>query len=182
MGIRLLERLRGAQREIHLIISNWALENINRETNFKPQDLYKWADKLYSNQDMAAAIASGSYLTEGMVIAPCSMKTTAGIANGYCDSLIMRAADVTLKEGRKLVIVPRETPLNIVHLENLLKLCRMGVGIMPFMPAFYQQPQSIDDLIEHFLGRILDQLGIHNNNKQRWGENLIQEKPYFGIE
>lgn len=171
MGIRLLEKLRGAQREIHLIISNWALENIKRETNFKPQDLYKWADKLYSNQDMAAAIASGSYLTEGMVIAPCSMKTTAGIANGYCDSLIMRAADVTLKEGRKLVIVPRETPLNIVHLENLLKLCRMGVEIMPFMPAFYHEPQSIDDLIEHFLGRILDQLGIHNNNKQRWGEN-----------
>lgn len=168
LGIRLLDKLKALQIETQLVISSWAAENIKRETNFTLECIYELADKTYCNRDMAAAIASGSFLTDGMVIVPCSMKTAAGIANGYCDSLIMRAADVTLKEGRKLIIVPRETPFNVVHLENLLKLCRMGVGIMPFMPAFYHQPKAIDDLIHHFIGRILDQLSIEHNSNSRW--------------
>ncbi|MFN8391963.1 MAG: flavin prenyltransferase UbiX [Bdellovibrionota bacterium] len=125
---------------------------------------------VHSNRNIGATIASGSYLTEGMIIAPCSMKTLAAVANGYCENLIQRAADVVLKEKRKLIIVPRETPLSAIHLENMLKLARMDVRIVPAMPGFYQKPKTIADLVDNFTLRLADQMGFELAVGKRWGE------------
>jgi 4-hydroxy-3-polyprenylbenzoate decarboxylase len=129
------------------------------------------ASKFYSNDNMAAAISSGSFRTDGMVIIPCSMKTLSSIANGYEDSLISRAAGVCIKESRKLVIVPRETPLSRIHLENMLKLSQTGVIILPAMPGFYYKPRTMDDMIAHIVGKMLDQFGIEHNIFRRWTEH-----------
>jgi 4-hydroxy-3-polyprenylbenzoate decarboxylase len=130
------------------------------------------ADAVYDNSDLGAKTSSGSFLTQGMVVVPCSMKTLSAIAGGFCDSLISRTADVMLKEGRKLVLCPRETPLSAIHLENMLKLSRLGVSMVPPMPAFYNAPKTIDDLIDHQVMKILDQFGLAYEKGKRWnGQN-----------
>ena len=153
--------------EVHLIMSSWAKKNISIETNLKLEDVQKLADYNYNNHDLGAAIASGSFLTAGMIIVPASMKTVAGVAIGYSDSLLNRAADVVIKEQRKLVIVPRETPLSAIHLENLTKLAKLGVQIIPPIPAFYKHPKTIQDLIDHQTMKLLDAFQIRNDG-QRW--------------
>jgi 4-hydroxy-3-polyprenylbenzoate decarboxylase len=171
-GIRLLEALRAASVESHLIISKWGLQTIEHETTYTLQQVRDLAAVFHEQGNMGAAVSSGSFLTEGMVIAPCSMRTLAAIAHGTGDHLVHRAADVILKERRKLVLLARETPLSQVHLENMLKLARMGVTIMPPMPAFYNQPQSIDDMVEHIVARTLDQFGIAADFARRWSGEM----------
>jgi 4-hydroxy-3-polyprenylbenzoate decarboxylase len=169
LGVRLLETLREMPDvETHLILSRWARATIELETERKADDVAKLADYVYSPNDQAAAISSGSFLTDGMIIVPCSMKTLAGIRTGYADDLIGRAADVCLKERRRLLLVPRETPFNDVHLENMLGLSRMGVIIFPPVPAWYNQPVSLDDAINHLVGRMLDQFGLRSPHVRRW--------------
>lgn len=169
-AIDLLQTLRQLKIdvEIHGVVSQWARENLRIETTMGLSDLYDLMDYHYANHDMAATIASGSYLIDAMVIVPASMKTVAGIACGFHDSLIGRAADVTLKEQRKLIIVPRETPLSVIHLENLTKLAKLGAHIIPPIPAFYHPPQSIDELIRQQTTKMLDSLGITYPDAERW--------------
>jgi flavin prenyltransferase len=168
-GIELLHQLRQfPDVQTHLVMSRWARATIHLETGLSARDVADSADVVYSWDDQAAAISSGSFRVEGMVIAPCSMKTLAGIRMGYADGLIARAADVTLKERRRLVLVPRETPLSEVHLDNMLALARMGASIVPPMPAFYNHPASVGDIVAHIVTRILDQFDIESPNAQRW--------------
>lgn len=169
-AIDLLQTLRQLKIdvEIHGVVSQWARENLRIETTMGLSDLYDLMDYHYANHNMAATIASGSYLIDAMVIVPASMKTVAGIACGFHDSLIGRAADVTLKEQRKLIIVPRETPLSVIHLENLTKLAKLGAHIIPPIPAFYHPPQSIDELIRQQTTKMLDSLGITYPDAERW--------------
>jgi 4-hydroxy-3-polyprenylbenzoate decarboxylase len=169
LGVRLLETLREIPDiEVHLILSRWAKATIELETSRTADAVAALADVVYSPSDQAAPVSSGSYVTDGMIIVPCSMKTLAGIRIGYADDLIGRAADVCLKERRKIVLVPRETPLNSVHIENMLELSRMGVVIFPPTPAWYNQPQSLDDAVDHLVGRMLDQFGIRSPKVKRW--------------
>ena len=170
-GVRLLEALKAIDIETHLIMSEWAERILALETDYDPQYVSGLAAVRYENRDLAAPVSSGSFMTAGMVIAPCSMKTLAGIAGGYSQTLLERAADVTIKEGRKLVLMPRETPLSPIHLENMLKLARIGVAIVPPMPAFYIKPQSILELVDHQIGKIIDRLGFQHRLLRRWGEN-----------
>jgi flavin prenyltransferase len=152
LGVRVLEALRELPEvETQLVISRWARTTIELETPYTASEVAKLADVVYRPGDQAAAISSGSYQTDDMVIVPCSMKTAAGIRAGYADGLVGRAADVVLKERRPLLLVPRETPLSEVHLENLLALARMGVTILPLMPAFYNNPATVDDLLDHLV-------------------------------
>ena len=167
-GVRLLEMLQDTDVETHLVISPWGRRTLLHETSYTVDQVQRLADVTYLPNDQGAAISSGSFLTSGMVVAPCSMRTLASIANGHADHLIHRAADVTLKERRKLVLLVRESPLNDIHLENMLKLSRMGVVILPPMPAFYNHPHSIDDVVDHIIMRTLDQFDIHLNLAQRW--------------
>jgi flavin prenyltransferase len=168
-GVELLRRLQqSSDVQTHVVLSRWARATIHLETGLSACDVEELADVVYSSDDQAAAISSGSYRIEGMAIVPCSMKTLAGIRTGYADGLIARAADVTLKERRRLVLVPRETPLSEIHLDNMLALARMGASIVPPMPAFYNQPTSIDDIVDHIVTRILDQFGIESPTAKRW--------------
>jgi 4-hydroxy-3-polyprenylbenzoate decarboxylase len=167
-GIRLLERLQDLPVETHLIITRWARVTIDQETDYSFRDVKALADVTYSDDDQAAAISSGSFLTRGMVIAPCSVKTLSAIANGFANNLVSRAADVMLKEKRRLVLVVRETPLHSIHLRNMLTLSEMGVTIAPPVPAFYGQPQDIDDLVDHTVLRILDQFEFNVESTSRW--------------
>ena len=168
-AVRLLQALQATETEVHLILSMWAKETLRLETSYTEADLHALAARSYEASDLAAPLSSGSYLHQGMVVIPCSMKTMAAIAHGYDDNLIARAADVTIKEGRSLIVVPRETPINASHLENMQALSRMGVVIMPPMPAFYSHPRTIDDLINQFIGRVLDRLGVQHDLAERWG-------------
>ncbi len=168
LGIRVLEALKEAGVERHLVASKWARQTIEHETTRSYEDVCALADVVYSPGDMGATISSGSYETEGMIIAPCSMRSLAAIAHGQGDTLVHRAADVVLKERRKLVLVVRETPLNDIHLENMLKLSRMGVTILPPMLAFYFHPKSLDDVIDHVVARILDQFSVPVDFAKRW--------------
>jgi flavin prenyltransferase len=170
-GIKTLEVLRDLKQESHLIISEWGKRNVIIETEKSIEYVKSLASKIYSNDNMAAAISSGSFRIDGMVVIPCSMKTLSSIANGYDDNLISRAAGVCIKESRKLVIVPRETPLSKIHLENMLKLSQIGVIILPAMPAFYHKPKTMDDMISHIVGKMLDQFGIEHNIFRRWSEH-----------
>ncbi|VFJ13056.1 putative UbiX-like flavin prenyltransferase [Candidatus Nitrosocosmicus franklandus] len=170
-GIRFLQALSNLGIETHLVLSKWAKKNIQIETDEVIDEILKIVSYSYDETDMSAAISSGSYKTNGMVIIPCSMKTMSSIANGYDDNLISRAASVTIKENRKLVIVPRETPLSTIHLSNMLRLSENGVIILPAMPGFYHKPKTIDDLISHIIGKTLDQFGINNNVFNRWDPN-----------
>jgi 4-hydroxy-3-polyprenylbenzoate decarboxylase len=167
-GIRLLEVLRETDVETHLVMSKWAQQTLEHETDRNVADVRDLADHAYAPGDMAAAISSGSFETMGMAIVPCSMRTLGAVAHGYGDTLVHRAADVVLKERRKLVIVPRETPLGEVHLENMLKLTRMGAVVLPPMPAFYNHPQSIGDIVDHLVARLCDQFGIATDLSERW--------------
>jgi len=167
-GARLLEILQGSDVETHLIVSKWGGRTLVEETAYTVEELDRLASCSYSPNDQGAAVSSGSFLSDGMVIAPCSMRTLAAIANGQGEHLVHRAADVILKERRKLVLLVRETPLHEIHLENMLKLARMGVVIFPPVPAFYQRPQCIDDLVNQTVMRVLDQFGIHRDLVPRW--------------
>src|SRR5258708_10991527 len=173
-GIRLLEALREASVETHVVLSKWAQATITLETSLRVIDVKALATHVYPVDNQAAAIASGSFLVDGMIIAPCSMKTLASIRVGLSDNLLTRAADVMIKERRKLVLVLRETPLNEIHLDNMLSLARMGVVILPPMPAFFHLPQSIDDIVSHTIARILDQFGIEHHLSQRWGDRDLE--------
>ena len=171
-GVRLLELLRKAAVETHLVISPWGRRTLVHETTFTVDHVQRLASVTYAANDQGAAISSGSFVTMGMAVVPCSMRTLAAVAHGLGDNLIHRAADVVLKERRKLLLAPREAPLSDIHLENMLKLSRMGVIICPPMPAFYQRPTSIDDIVNHNVVRMLDQFGIRLDAQGRWGEEL----------
>jgi 4-hydroxy-3-polyprenylbenzoate decarboxylase len=169
-GKRLLEVLQNKKIETHLVISQAAKKIINHELGTSEKSLEKLANHVYEVNDWNSPIVSGSFKTDGMVIVPCSMKTVAGIANGFAVNVILRAADVMLKEKRKLVLVPRETPVNIGHLRNMLDLANRGVMIVPAMPAFYYKPKKIEDVVDFVVGRILDLLEIEHNLYKRWQE------------
>lgn len=167
-GIRLLEILKETEIETHLVMSQWAGATIQAETPYTIKDVENLADYHYSVKDLGARISSGSFQVDGMIVAPCSMKTLASIRIGLADNLVTRAADVILKERKKLLLLTREAPLNDIHLENMLSLSRMGVMIFPPMPAFYNHPQTIDDIINHIVYRVVDQFGIHLPEAKRW--------------
>lgn len=185
-GIKLIETLLGMQFTVHLVISNagWRVikEELGWDTTNRDEMLRARFGALPGNlvyhsiADIGASIASGSFLTHGMIVMPCSMGTLSSIATGASDNLMARAADVMLKEGRPLVLVPRETPLHAIHLENMLKLSRLGVRIIPAMPAFYFGPQTIDDLVAFMVGKVLDNLGIEHALFHRWGDHHAEHK------
>ncbi len=167
-GVRLLEVCRDLGIDTELIISKSAETILRLELEKKADELEKLASRVYSPDDLTAPIASGSYKTDGMIIAPCSMKTLGAIASGVSDNLITRAADVTLKQERRLVLVPRETPLNLIHLENMAKLKRAGATILPASPAFYIKPREISDLVDFIVGRILEMFGTEHELYSSW--------------
>ncbi len=167
-GVRLLERLQDLPVETHLIVTRWARVTIEHETEYSFTQGKELADVTYSDDDQAAAVSSGSFLTRGMVIAPCSVKTLSAIATGFAHNLVCRAADVILKEKRPLVLVVRETPLHSIHLRNMLTLSELGVTIAPPAPAFYNRPQDIDDIVDHTVLRILDQFDFGLEAGSRW--------------
>jgi flavin prenyltransferase len=172
LGVRLLEALKDSDFESHLVISNWARRTIEHETPYTVRQVSELATVYHNSNDMAAEISSGSYITEGMVVIPCSMRTLGGIAHSNGENLVHRAADVVLKERRRLVLVVRESPLSELHLENMLKLARMGVTIIPPMPAFYNHPKSISDIVDHIVARVLDQFGISAPFARRWDGHM----------
>jgi 4-hydroxy-3-polyprenylbenzoate decarboxylase len=167
-GVRLLERLRELPVETHLVATRWARVTIEHETGRSYAEVKQLADVVYAEADQAAAISSGSFRTDGMVVAPCSTKTLAAIASGFAHNLVCRAADVALKERRRLVLAVRETPLNAIHLRNMLSLAELGVTIFPPTPAFYNRPQEIDELVDQTVLRILDQFGYELPSASRW--------------
>lgn len=151
-----------------LVLSKGGERTIRMETDFTVEDVSSLADEVYDNSNVGASIASGTFRTEGMIVVPCSMKTVSGIANGYSDTLLLRAADVTIKERRKLLLVARETPLSTIHLKNMLTLSQMGVIIMPPMQTYYNHPESVADMTDHMTGKILDVFGIEYRRFRRW--------------
>jgi 4-hydroxy-3-polyprenylbenzoate decarboxylase len=167
-GVRLLQMLQATPIETHLVISKWAARTLSHETPYTQKEVEALATRSYHVNDQGAAVSSGSFLSRGMVVVPCSMRTLASIAHGQGENLIHRAADVSLKERRRLVLVVRESPLSEIHLENMLKLSRMGVVICPPMPGFYVRPQTLEEVIDYTVVRILDQLGIHVEAARRW--------------
>jgi 4-hydroxy-3-polyprenylbenzoate decarboxylase len=168
-GVRLLEALKEMPGvESHLVLSSGAKLNIALETSWTAKEVEALADVVYSDKDLAASISSGSYKTAGMVIAPCSMKTLSGVVNSYSDNLLVRAADVVLKEQRRLVLVPRESPLHVGHTRLMHEAAVMGALICPPMPAFYNDPQTVDDIIDHTVGRILDLFDLDTGKLKRW--------------
>jgi 4-hydroxy-3-polyprenylbenzoate decarboxylase len=175
-GVRLLQMLHGSGVETHLVVSKWASRTLAHETPYSLKNVQDLATQSYGIGAQGAAISSGSFVTMGMVIAPCSMRTLAAIAHGIGDNLIHRAADVILKERRKLVLVVRESPFSEIHLENMLKLARMGVVILPPVPAFYNNPQNLDDMINHITMRVIDQFDIHLDVMNRWDGVLLDRK------
>jgi 4-hydroxy-3-polyprenylbenzoate decarboxylase len=171
-GVRALERLREFDVETHLIISPWGAKTIAHETGRSVKEVRSLANVSYRPQDQGATISSGSFVTLGMLVAPCSVKTLAAISSGFADDLVARAADVVLKEQRKLVLMVRESPLSPIHLENMLRLSRAGATMFPPMPAFYTQPASIGELVDHIITRALDQFGLHSEATKRWDGHL----------
>jgi 4-hydroxy-3-polyprenylbenzoate decarboxylase len=167
-GYRTLQALRAANVEAHLVLSEQARRTIELETDKSVRDFEELAQTVYRDEDLAAAISSGSFLTDGMIVIPCSIKSAAAIAYSINSNLLVRAADVCLKERRKLVLVVRETPLHVGHLRTLTQLAEIGAVIMPPMPAMYAHPQTIDDIINHTVGKALDQFGIEHNLFRRW--------------
>ena len=175
-GVRLLEMLRDTDVETHLVMSRWGARTLVHETGYTPEQVQALATVAHPLTDQGAAISSGSFVTMGMVIAPCSVRTLAAIAHGLGDTLVHRAADVVLKERRRLVLAVREAPLSEIHLENMLKLSRMGVVIAPPVPAFYNRPRTVEDIVDHTVTRMLDLFGLHTSDTVRWdGEMAIGE-------
>lgn len=175
-GVRMLEVLRETDFETHLIISNAGRLNIKIETRYKPAEVEAMADFVYDPKDMAAALSSGSFLTEAMVVIPCTIKSLSAIANSYNENLLIRAADVTLKEKRKLVLVVRETPLHVGHLRLMTMAAEMGAHILPPVPSFYHRPKTIEDIIDQTIGKVFDYIGIEHDLFNRWGEDKQKEK------
>lgn len=171
-GVRLLQVLQKSEIETHLVMSKWGARTLIHETSYSLEQVQQLATRHYPSQDEGAAISSGSFLTRGMVVCPCSVRSLAAIAHGHGDTLIHRAADVVLKERRKLVLVVRETPLSSIHLENMLKLSRMGVVIFPPVPAFYNHPRTLEDVVNQTVMRVLDQFDIHLPSESRWEGNM----------
>jgi 4-hydroxy-3-polyprenylbenzoate decarboxylase len=167
-GIRALQVLHELNVETHLVITDAALETLRLETDFKKSDVVRLATETHRPDDIASRIASGSYPTDGMIVIPCSMKTLAGIASGYSDNLLLRAADVTIKERRKLVLVIRETPLSLIHIENMATVTRAGAIVLPAMPAFYQRPKTVEAIVDQVVGKALGMLGVDQNLSDRW--------------
>lgn len=179
-GIRLLELLsKNEAIETHLIISEAGEMNIGYETDWKIEDVKAMASFCYRINDISARIASGSFKTEGMIIAPCTVKTMSALANSYADNLLTRAGDVTLKERRKLILLVRETPLHLGHIRSMEKLAEMGAIIMPPVPAFYHRPRTIQDIIDHTIGKALDIFGIEHNLFERWSGLLSEEDSFL---
>jgi 4-hydroxy-3-polyprenylbenzoate decarboxylase len=177
-GVRLLEQLhRTAGVETHLMISDAAALNLHHELDIKRRDIEALASSVHSVRDIGACVASGSFHTDGMVIAPCSMKTLASVAHGMCDNLITRAADVMLKERRRLVLMVRETPFNLAHLRNMTAVTEMGGIIFPPLPALYQRPDSISAMIDHTVGRVLDLFSIEQSLSPEWGGMKSERSP-----
>ncbi len=174
-GIRVLEVLKKLRVDTHLIITEWGAKNIEIETDSTVDYVKSLATRFYEEDNMAAPISSGSFKVDGMIVIPCSTKTLASIANALDDSLVSRAASVCIKEQRKLVLVPREAPLSKIHLENMTKLASTNAVILPAMPGFYHKPKTIDDLINHLVGKTLDQFNIEHNLFKRWGEGYQKE-------
>lgn len=172
LGVRTLELLRELEVESHLILSSWGARTIEHETSYSVDEVRAMATIAHSPNDQGATISSGSFKTDGMVIVPCSMKSVAAIASGLGMDLLGRAADVVLKEQRKLVLVARESPLSPIHLDNLLRLARIGVVVLPPVPAFYNQPESVSDIVDHVVVRILDQFGLEAPGAKRWDGKL----------
>ncbi len=170
-GVRLLEHLRGTRVETHLILSEAGRRNIEIETTCNADDVAAMATRVYDNRDVGAALASGSFLTDGMVVAPCTIKTLSGIANSFTTNLLIRAADVTLKEKRKLVLVVRETPLHKGHLRLMTMAADMGAHILPPVPSFYHGPKTIEDILDQTIGKVFDHIGIEHHLFKRWGND-----------
>jgi len=168
-GIEMLKELSKKDLETHLIISDSGKENITLETDYSVRDVESMADNVYHNDDLGAPLSSGSFLTNGMIVAPCTIKTLSGIANSYSDNLLVRAADVTLKEKRKLVLMIRETPLHKGHLKLMTMAADMGAHILPPIPSFYHHPKTIEDIIHQTIGKVFDYFGFEHNLFRRWG-------------
>jgi polyprenyl P-hydroxybenzoate/phenylacrylic acid decarboxylase-like protein len=168
-GLRILEVLRECGGwETHLIVSDAGMLNAWQEYKLARKDIHKRADVVHNVRDVGAAVASGSFITEGMVVAPCSMKTLSGVAHAFSDNLITRAADVVLKERRRLVLITREAPLNLAHLRNMVAVTEMGGVIFPPVPAFYSRAKTVDDIVNHTVGRVLDLFGVQHETIKRW--------------
>jgi 4-hydroxy-3-polyprenylbenzoate decarboxylase len=176
-GVRLIERLREAGVETHVVVSRWGARTLQHETRYSREEVEALATAAYRPDDLGAALSSGSFHTDGMIVAPCSAKSLAAIAHGYGDNLIHRAADVVLKERRRLVLAVREAPLSDIHLENMLKLSRMGVVIFPPLPAFYNHPATLDAVVDHTVARMLDQFGITIPGAPRWDGEMNVSGP-----
>ncbi|MDB5927383.1 MAG: Flavin prenyltransferase UbiX [Betaproteobacteria bacterium] len=180
-GLRILEALRdGGGWETHLIVSDAGMLNAWQEYRLARKDIQKRADVVHNVRDVGASVASGSFITEGMVIAPCSMKTLSGVAHAFSDNLITRAADVVLKERRRLVLITREAPLNLAHLRNMVAVTEMGGVIFPPVPAFYSKAKTIDDIVNHTVGRVLDLFNVQHETINRWQgmkSDVLKEDP-----
>jgi 4-hydroxy-3-polyprenylbenzoate decarboxylase len=169
-GVRLLAHLRAVPGvETHLVMSDAAVLTLHQEVGLQRREVEALADVIHKNREIGASIASGSFQTDGMVIAPCSMKTLAAVAHGLADNLVARAADVVLKERRRLILMVRETPLNLAHLRNMTAVTEMGGIVFPPLPSFYNRPATIEEMVDHTVGRVLDLLGIDNSVAPRWG-------------
>ena len=175
-GVRLLEVLKDSPIETHLVMTESTRRVIELETGFVVDAIQALADEVYDNRDIGAAIASGSFKTNGMVVAPCSMKSLSAIAHSYNDTLIIRAADVVLKEGRKLVVVARETPLHLGHLRLMTQVVEMGAVMLPPMPSFYHRPETIDDIVNQTVGKVLDQFDIDHDLFRRWEGTTVRRR------
>lgn len=169
-GIRLLEVLRDVGLETHLVVSRWADATILTETSYKPAGVRALAGQVHDEDDLGSPLADPSFPTAGMLVAPCSMRTLAAVANGVCENLLQRAAEIHLQERRRLILLARESPLSVIHLDNMLRVARAGAIVAPPVPAFYARPATLDEMIDHTVGRALDQLGVSHELVRRWGE------------
>ena len=169
-GIRLLEVLRDVGLETHLVVSRWADATILTETSYKPAAVRALAAQVHDEDDLGSPLADPSFPTAGMLVAPCSMRTLAAVANGVCENLLQRAAEINLQERRRLILLARESPLSVIHLDNMLRVARAGAIVAPPVPAFYARPATLDEMIDHTVGRALDQLGVSHELVRRWGE------------
>ncbi len=167
-GVRALRALRDLDVETHLVLTDAALETIRLETDYTKAKVESLASETHRIDDITSRIASGSFRTDGMLVVPCSMKTLAGIASGYSDNLLLRAADVTMKERRRLVLVVREAPLSLIHIENMARVTRAGAVVLPAVPAFYHRPKTVDELVDQVVGKALDLLGVSHELFKRW--------------